>query len=273
MDFGWNNIRTVETSQREAFEELVSQLARNESPANATKFIRKGKPDAGVECFWILENGNEIAWQVKFFTSSFDSTQWSQIDESVKTALEKHHKLEKYIIAFPIDPPDARLEKQQSLLQKWENRVGTWKNSAKKRGMNVEFEAWWSSDLIARLSKHENKGLTYFFFNKDEFTDEWFIEQNGSAIADLAKRYTPELNFDLEISEIFSGIARDEKFEEVITKYFDDFLIKGKKLFSMSADAGISTTEAESVFQQIGQLFLKQNFKVLKRFPAIPLKT
>lgn len=267
MDFGWNNIRIVETSQREAFEELVSQLARNEPPTSATKFIRKGKPDAGVECFWILENGNEIAWQAKFFTSSLDSTQWEEINKSVKTVLDKHPKLEKYIVAIPIDPPDARLEKQKSLLQKWEDHVKNWKELAKAKGMNVDFEHWWSSDLIARLSKPENKGLTYFFFNKDEFTDEWFTEQTDSSINDLDKRYTPELNFNLEISEIFCGVGRGEKFEELISKYFDDFIIKGKKLFSMSDDPDVSITQAEIVFQQINQLFFETEMQGIQKIP------
>jgi hypothetical protein len=46
-------------------------------------FIRKGAPDAGVECFWILLNYDERAWQAKFFDSVGDS-QWKQLDESVK---------------------------------------------------------------------------------------------------------------------------------------------------------------------------------------------
>ena len=257
MDFAWNNIRIVETSQREAFEELISQLARNESLTNVTKFIRKGKPDAGVECFWILENQNEIAWQAKFFTSSLSSTQWNEIDDSVKTVLQNHPKLEKYIIAIPIDPPDARLKNQKSLLQKWDDHVKKWEGWATSKGTSVVFEPWWSSDLIAKLAKPENKGLTYFFFNKNEFTDEWFIEQTNSSINDLDKRYTPELNFNLEISEIFCGVGRDEKFKEVITKHFDDFIVKGKKLFSMSADPNMSIMQAELIFQQINQLFFE----------------
>lgn len=267
MDFNWNNIRLLETSQREAFEELVCQLARNENHTGSKKFIRKGKPDAGVECFWILDNGNEIAWQAKFFTSSLGSTQWNEMNDSVETALDKHPKLEKYIIAIPIDPSDGRLDKQTSLLQKWENNVKKWEGWAKAKGMSVVFEPWWSSDLIAGLRKPENKGLTYFFFNKDEFTDEWFSEQTDSSIDDLDKRYTSELNFNLEISEIFCGVARDEKFKEIITKYFDDFLIKGKKLFSMSADTELSTTRAESVFQQINQLFFETEFQGIKEIP------
>ena len=71
-NLNWNDIRPINNSLNEGFEELVCQLARIEKIDSAVKFIRKGKPDAGVECFWILDTGEEIAWQAKFFTSSLD---------------------------------------------------------------------------------------------------------------------------------------------------------------------------------------------------------
>jgi hypothetical protein len=87
MTINWNNIRPLENSQNEGFEELVCQLARNEKILNKNKFIRKGKPDAGVEFFWILDNLDEWAWQAKFFTSSLGDSQWGQLDKSVKTVI------------------------------------------------------------------------------------------------------------------------------------------------------------------------------------------
>ncbi|WP_426370270.1 hypothetical protein [Pseudocolwellia sp. HL-MZ7] len=56
MTINWNNTRPLDNSQNEGFEELVCQLARNESIPNKKEFIRKEKTDAGVECFWILDN-------------------------------------------------------------------------------------------------------------------------------------------------------------------------------------------------------------------------
>ncbi len=58
-NFHWTNIRTLNGSQDEAFEELVCQLARKEFEGMYVDFIRKGKQDAGVECFCILPNGEE----------------------------------------------------------------------------------------------------------------------------------------------------------------------------------------------------------------------
>ena len=110
MSINWHNIRPLENSKNDAFEELVCQLARKENIPNKKTFIRKGKPDAGMECFWVLKNNNEFAWQAKFFTGSIADTQWKEIDASVKTVIDKHPKLIKYYIAIPNDPPNAELK-------------------------------------------------------------------------------------------------------------------------------------------------------------------
>ncbi len=267
MSINWNNIRPLQNSQNEGFEELVCQLARHEEIPNSKRFIRKGKPDAGVECFCILENDDEWAWQAKFFTSSLNTAQWGQLDSSIKTVLVKHPKLKKYIVAIPTDPSDARLEGEESMLQKWDKRVEKWKKWANKNGLDVEFIPWWSSDLIERLQKSVNSGLTYFWFNKEEFTDERCIEQNKLAIIDLGNRYTPEINVELEISSIFSGISRDEKFQQHIEHLFDLFLIKGKKVISENLDLEKYMSKLQELFDTIYELFFSTKFTGIERIP------
>src|SRR5690606_21580603 len=91
-------------------------------------------------------------------------------------------------------------------------------------------------DLIERLQRPENVGLTYFWFNKEEFTDEWCKEQSELSIADLGKRYTPKLNVKLKIAEIFNGISRDENYKRQVTSLFDNLLIKGYKIIPKIKD-------------------------------------
>ena len=107
IDF--NNIRLVNGSLNDGFEEFVCQLARKEDITDIKKFVRNGKPDGGVECYWILEDGSLIAWQAKYFCNAFDNSQYQQIDNSVKEALSAYPNLKKYIIAVPIDPSDAHI--------------------------------------------------------------------------------------------------------------------------------------------------------------------
>ena len=213
QNLNWNNIRALNNSQKDGFEELVCQLAKNDNIENAKAFIRKGSPDAGVECFWILNDDKEICYQAKFFTSPLSSTQWGEVDESVKTALEKHPNLVKYVVSIPQDRADARVLGRKSFLDKWNDSVIRWQDWAKEKGKEVEFIYEGSSELFDKLSKPENIGKTLFWFNKEEYSDVWFSKQNKSKIEDLGVRYSPEINIDSDIKYVFDGLYLNNKFK------------------------------------------------------------
>lgn len=63
-----------------------------------------------------------------------------------------------------------------------------------------------------------------------EFTKEWFNKQCNDSILDLGNRYTPKLNFKLEVSEIFEGLGRTQQFSNLILGKFDDLITKGRKV-------------------------------------------
>ncbi len=261
MTLNWLNIRTIGNSLNLGFEEFVTQLARKEDIPNKKRFIRKGSPDAGVECFWILEDDSEWAWQAKYFISSLTSAQWGEIDTSVRNVIQKHKNVEKYIISMPIDPPDARIEGQTSLLQKWDEHVDKWEEWAEVEDMEIEFIPWWASDLIERLQRPENSGLTYFWFNKEEFTDEWCKEQVGKATVNLGNRYTSELNVELDIAKIFNGLSRNENFRLEFRDKINILLINLKKYFSRLKTEIVVDYE-EEFYAQIDKLV--QEFNLLQ---------
>src|ERR1044072_3102503 len=126
MSINWQNLRTLNNSQNASFEELCSQLAAYEPAPSGSKFIRKAAPDAGIECYWILPNGNEFGWQAKFFLSVPGATQWKELDDSIKTALAKHPRLTSLTVCLPIDRQDPRLNKQAWFMDKWNNHVLKW---------------------------------------------------------------------------------------------------------------------------------------------------
>lgn len=152
----WKNIRPINGGREKGFEELCAQLARAESPSGS-RFKRKGAPDAGVECFTVLVDGSEWAWQAKYFDGLGDS-QWSQLDKSDTTALIKHPKLFKYHICAPLDRPDARKEKKKSAMEKWDESVLKWKGKAARKGMTVEFIYWGRHELLDCLAHPEHVG-------------------------------------------------------------------------------------------------------------------
>ena len=265
INFNWNEIRPINNSLNEGFEELVCQLAKLEKVNGANKFVRKGKPDAGVECLWTLNNGEEIAWQAKFFTNSFSTSQWSQINKSVETAISKHPNMTKLIIAFPVDPSDARLQNQQSMLSKWNEYTDKWTKLAEAYNRTVLYEAWWSSDLITKIQRTP-PGFLYFWFNKENFANEWFHYQNKLTLYDLGARYTPELNQELPISEIFDGLSHNNAFIKKFNRISSAISKITKRLLSKLEIVDVVPLFAEYV-EDLWKVLSKYNPADINKFP------
>ena len=209
MNFNWYSIRAIDGSQAIGFEELIAQLARTETPPDA-RFERVGTQDAGVECYCVLEDGGEWGWQAKYFTSSLTSSQWRQIDDSVETALNKHPGLVRYFVCVPWDRSDARIPRQKSAMQRWEEHVSKWEGWAQNRCMNVEFLWWGSSELVERLSQPEQIGRLFFWFDERYFDRAWYDNRLKEAIDSAGRRYTPEIHVGLPIARDLELFGRTD---------------------------------------------------------------
>ena len=210
MNVDWRSIRPLNGGREKGFEELCSQLARSEVAGRA-RFIRKGNPDAGVECFAIYENGSECAWQAKYFLTLRDS-QWAQLDQSVRTALQKHPLLGRYVICLPMDLPDGRVPGQDSGRARWDAHVEKWARWASERGMTVEFAYWGSSELLERVTRREHVGRVRFWFDATGFDDDWFAQRLEEARQTAGPRYTPEVHVELPIAGRFEAFGRTSRF-------------------------------------------------------------
>ena len=212
MAVEWSKLRHWDGSQNISFEMLVCQLAACEPMPADSEFVRKGPPDAGVECYWQLPDGRELGWQAKFFTSSPVPQQWTQVDSSVKNALDKHPNLQSYTICMAVDLPDARIEGEMSSHDRWNDRVEKWKGWATERNMCVDFSFWGTHEIVERLSHEKHRGRHFFWFNEEILSPTWFQRQLDDAIAAIGPRYTPELNVQLPISKVFDSLSRSPDF-------------------------------------------------------------
>jgi hypothetical protein len=206
MTIDFARIRTHHGSQQDGFEELCCQLAGCERPEGAISFVRNAPPDAGVECYWVLANGEEHAWQAKYF-DAVDDAQWRQLDDSVETALAKHPRLVRYVVCLPIDLPDARIKGRRSLRARWEEQVARWTEQAAARGMLVSFELWGEHELAARLVEPAQAGRRLYWFGGPVFSPDWFVERIREAVCYAGARYTPELHVDLPLFHAFEGLG------------------------------------------------------------------
>ncbi|MDE0260123.1 MAG: hypothetical protein OXR82_17275 [Gammaproteobacteria bacterium] len=210
MTLDWKSIRPLNGARDQGFEELCAQLARAEKPPRS-EFMRKGTPDAGVECYAILEGGAEWAWQSKYVDTLGDS-QWSQIDRSVKKALEKHPRLVRYFVCVPLNRAEARIEGRRSAKERWDDHVEKWSRWAADRGMTVEFTYWGSHELLERLAQPEHIGRVQFWFDVRGFDAAWFTARLDEAVRAAGPRYTPEVHVDLPIAWEFEAFGRTMRF-------------------------------------------------------------
>lgn len=273
MNIEWSRLRTWNGSQNSAFEELCCQLAHSENVPQGSLFIRKGAPDAGIECYWKLPSDEELGWQAKFFTSVPTNQQWQQLDESVQTALAKHPSLIQYTVCLPLDRQDPRKSGEQWFQDRWDERVKKWKQWASEKRMSVDFQYWGEHEIFQRLALDQHSGRQYYWFNEEHLSRTWFDGQLDKAIANAGPRYSPEFNVQLGISRIFDGLGRTPEFYSRLKGFQFDVQKKWKSTWrSAPTDAlatystlKLSMGEALKVFLDIPDIGIAPiNYKAIR---------
>ncbi len=235
-----------------------------------SKFVRKGAPDAGVECYWTLPTGDLHGWQAKFFRETPKPGQWQQIDESVERALSKHENLVQYTICLPIDRADPKDAAKQHLMDHWNAHEQKWRAKAQELGLAVEFPYWGQSEILTRLALDQHRGRSYFWFNKELLTREWFSKKLDIAIANAGRRYHPNLNVPLPVTNCFKGLGRTPEFFEELDRSKGEVRRKLGDATNLSVqkwcggEASELRAAAEPIVDQLGVPDLTQ-------LPTIPL--
>lgn len=233
-ELNFSNIRTFDGSKDGGFEELICQLAHLCPPANARTFERKegAGGDAGVECYWILDDGTEHAWQAKYFLENVDDSQWTQISDSVLTALDKHPNITNYYVCIPQDLPDSRKmgrggKQVVSARDKWNTHCYKWEKEALKRNMLVNFHFWGKHEILLMLSQRDNplfNGRARYWFDELIITKDIFERIINRSRLSLGDRFTPEFHVDLPIAKIFEGLGRTKEYIELLNSNVYEWL-------------------------------------------------
>lgn len=131
---------------------------------------------------------------------------------------------------------------------------------AKKGGVEITATSI-TDQLFINLSKKIDIKIEEI---KNELTfqpdNTWFLGQSKASIQDLGKRYTPELNVKLEISNIFEGIGRTEEFKRKVITHFDQLLISGKKILRKEPELKESIENLEKDLEDLFNLFNNTEF-------------
>lgn len=226
-DIDFTRIRSLGPGgQRDGYEQFICQQVAQESPASGSRFVslHGAGGDGGVECYWTLENGSEHGWQAKYWTTHVDVSK-SQLDTSVKAALDQHPKLTKYTIAIPTDPTGPTGGRGKSLLEKIFDPEGWfegWQKMATDRSLNVEFELEWETNIVTRLNRLDPSGVQRrFWFDVDVLSRKWWDDRLEEAVAAARPRYTPELNVQVPAAQSIAALCSDDEWWQVVLDQID----------------------------------------------------
>ncbi|NHB89831.1 AAA family ATPase [Photorhabdus tasmaniensis] len=252
----FSKINAFEHGQRESFEELVCLLAKRQRPEEAVDFqrIEGSGGDGGVEALWILNDGTKLGYQAKYFLQ-LGSGQWSQIDESVKRALEVHPELTNYVVALPINLTHKRtyLGLARSAWDKWEARVTKWKGWAQKKGLSVKFEPWTATDINDMLFREENIGLVRHWFGEQVLGMTWFRKHFLIAKGLLDDRYSPSEHVHTSLEAMFDAMVRGPT---TMSQVRECYAKLRKQRFSLSDFTKLSLQPSQSDIDSVEQALI-----------------
>ena len=186
-DIKFSEIRALEGRQDKGFEELCVQIFHEligEKPTRIDRVEGRGG-DGGVEAIASTKSEQKVGLQTKFF-SRIGTSQWTQINDSVTTAIENHPELTRYIVCTPLDRTPAQLTKWTKLQESW---------SRLHPDLQVEWVGF--SELTGHLVKPALNHLLTYWFACPDFSIEWVSKQTELAINQLHDRYTPKLHLSL----------------------------------------------------------------------------
>ncbi|WP_406671907.1 NACHT domain-containing protein [Natronospira sp.] len=241
MEVNFSKIRTHNGSKNSGFEELICQLAHLQRPENGKRFVKKegAGGDAGVECYWVLDDNSEIGWQAKYFPDGLNTSRWQQIDESFSKALEKHPNLRQYVVCLPIDKADSRKKGRGgnqvvSVEDEWLDHVKKWKKQALAIDREIEFVYWGKHEISALLMIDDPLyyGKALYWFNEPFLGSKIFRKIAKRSQDSLGDRYTPEFHVELPIARSFDGLCLNSSWWDLLKEKKSDLKEAGLEVVS-----------------------------------------
>ncbi len=189
-------------------------------------------------------DGKKTGLQAKFF-EKLGQAQWTQIDKSVRTALQCHAPdLVEYRIACPCN--------RSKNTKSWDNYCAKWHEFAKKLGytQKVSFVWWGETELRDELIKKKHHDKVYYWFGCRKFSQEWLMGIFRSTERLLDTRYTPTHHVRTESEKFLDAFSLTDGFESFFWKLIREVLSLASEAIE-SIKGNIVSKEAEELAKEI----------------------
>lgn len=209
----WNRFNTFNESKEKAFEIFSNQIFKfyceknYKQDMNNFVVINGAGGDGGIEAYAELSNNKIIAIQSKCFFYRIDSSEITQIRNSIKTAIKVRDNIQKYIVSIPRDLAN----KKKGVVNYERKKINDLFNEFKDT--NIEFELWGEFELFDYIVKNnELTGVHKFWFDNSEIdfstiNRHFQLQKNGW----LKDKYNKNLHVKTNINRQIELILGDEE--------------------------------------------------------------
>ncbi len=197
----WTKFSNHGESDYHAFEVMCNLLfenwCREEYGGKLVQFafVNGAGGDGGVEAFGVLDNGDIIGVQSKWFPDKLDSSHIIQIRKSFETAMKVRPNIVKYIVCIPRDLTSSKIGKDNKTVTNTENnRWLTFVYEEKTTFTNTEIILWDETRIQERLLRPYSTGIYKYWFENTLVFDNQIETSFQKAISSWAKaKYIPEV--------------------------------------------------------------------------------
>lgn len=193
----WNHFQTYGDSPDKAFEMLCNQLfekwCRSEYQNSVSSFrvVNGAGGDGGIESYAVLNNGNIIGLQAKWFLTSMQDSQIQQIRHSIEEAKKVRPQITHYIVCIPRNLASETNRPGRTESDRWFGLV----SDMNQLFPGMEIELWDDARITGELQGPNTAGILMFWFQKAEIDSEIFLSAFERAKASwLSTRYVPDIN-------------------------------------------------------------------------------
>ncbi|BFM44034.1 hypothetical protein CFS9_26750 [Flavobacterium sp. CFS9] len=233
----WTSFTTYGDGYNQAFETLCNHLferkLRREYKEKLLKFnvINGAGGDGGIEAYGLLDNGNIIAIQAKWFRQTLGPSEISQIRKSVTTAMDLRPQITEYLICVPRAVSSLKFGRGKKGLSKQpiqnheEKTVDLFTDEMEQLYPKLSISWWFEQDIESQIMYEENEGIHKFWFQGEVVSFQRLVKQfNLEKASWLHDRYIPELNGKGVIYDNIQQLLYNKSFRDRLCKKLESNL-------------------------------------------------
>ena len=217
--------------KQSAFEEMCCQLFETWGKTEmgfdgAWRYsnVRGSGGDGGVEAYWYNPRANTwVGLQAKWFLKTLNTTQYSQIKDSIKAALELRPSMTRYIVCLPHNLTSMKRVKKGGVSKGEDNEWSDFVSRTLEEYPSLQIDLWDEHQLLSLLKSPENSGSWRFWFEHTAINPRSIEHSLDTSIKRLSSRYIPSIIEDGGMSDfldVFYGTysSRIEMIKEIDTR-------------------------------------------------------